>query len=92
MAEPGLMFKKSLEIAQSLEATAYHMRELHPTAAGSSKMETNTGSNEINKLTHKTQLQVNQKQHVAIVESQDTNQRTVIIKKQLVISVVKLAT
>ena len=51
LAEPGLTFKKSLEIAQSLEATAHHMRKLHPAAAGSSKRETSTSSNEINKLT-----------------------------------------
>ena len=30
LAEPVLTFKKSLEIAQGLEATARHMRELHP--------------------------------------------------------------
>ena len=52
LAEPGLTFKKSLEIAQSLEATARHMRELHPAAASlSSKRETSTSSSEINKLT-----------------------------------------
>ena len=52
MAEPGLTFKKSLEIAQSLEATARHMRKLHPAAASlSSKRETSTSSSETNKLT-----------------------------------------
>ena len=51
LAELGLTFKKSLEIAQSLKAIARHMRELHPVAAGSSKRKTSTGSNEINKLT-----------------------------------------
>ena len=30
LAEPGLTFKKSLEIAQGLEATARHMCDLHP--------------------------------------------------------------
>ena len=30
LAELGLTFKKLLEIVQSLEATAHHMRELHP--------------------------------------------------------------
>ena len=42
LAEPGLMFKKSLEIAQSLKATVRHMCELHPLAAGSRKREINT--------------------------------------------------
>ena len=52
LAEPGLTFKKSPEIAQSLEATTRHMRELHPAAASlSSKRKTNTGNSEINKLT-----------------------------------------
>ena len=46
------MFKKSLKIAQSLEATARHMHEWHPAAASlSSKRETSTSSSEINKLT-----------------------------------------
>ena len=52
LAEPGLTFKKSLEIAQSLKATACHMREFHPAAASlSSKRETSTSSSKINKLT-----------------------------------------
>ena len=57
LAEPGLTFKKSLEIAQSLEATARHIHELHPTAAVSSKRETNTSNNEINKLTQQNPTQ-----------------------------------
>ena len=57
LTELGLTFKKSLEIAQSLEATARHMRELHPAAAGSSKRETNTSSKEINKLTQQNPTQ-----------------------------------
>ena len=57
LAEPILTFKKSLKIAQSLEATAHHMHELHPAAAGSSKREKSTNSNEINKLTQQNTTQ-----------------------------------
>ena len=92
LAELGLTFIKSLKIAQSLEAITRHMHKLHPAAAGSSKRKTSTSSNEINKLTKQNPTQVNQKQCVAFVASQDTNQQTVVIKKQVVISVVKLAT
>ena len=48
------MFKKSLEIAQNLEATACHV---HSTAAGSSKRETSTRSKKINKLTQQNPTQ-----------------------------------
>ena len=57
LAEPGLTFKKWPEIAQSLEATACHMHEFYPAAADSSKRETNTASNEINKLTQQNPTQ-----------------------------------
>ena len=92
LIEPGVMFKKSLKIAQNFKATAEIMRELHLIAVGSSKRETSSSSNEINELTQQYLTQcINQKQRVDYVESQDTNQQTVIIKKQLVIAVVKLA-
>ena len=47
-AESGLMFKKSLKIAQSVETTACYLRKLHPAAAGSSKRETSIDSNKNN--------------------------------------------
>ena len=45
LTEPGLTYKKSLEIAQNLEATSQNMRELHSTS--SSKKE---ASSEVNKV------------------------------------------
>ena len=45
LTEPGLTYKKSLEIAQNLEATSQNMRELH--SASSSKKE---ASSEVNKV------------------------------------------
>ena len=50
LAELRLTFKKSLKIAR-------HMHKLHLTAAGSSKRETSTSSNEINKLTQQNPTQ-----------------------------------
>ena len=37
LTEPGLTYKKSLEIAQNLEATSQNMRELHPTTTSSKR-------------------------------------------------------
>ena len=46
LTEPGLTYKKSLEIAQNLEATSQNMRELHPTTTSSKREATS----EINKV------------------------------------------
>lgn len=46
LTEPGLTYKKSLEIAQNLEATSQNMRELHFTSSSKPK----EANNEINKV------------------------------------------
>ena len=45
LTEPGLTFKKSLEISQNLEATSKNMRELH--TASSSKKDANSKVNKV---------------------------------------------